>query len=202
MAMASHQLEDHHPIKTTVEPLLVAMATMVAMVAMIDVCKAGRLCENRDFKASEMLWHGIKQLLRLTKVTVVEDTDTAQAKTATTELVEVELDTTLRTTPTEATQSQQQAVEMEEVTEMLMVVTLTIFVAPPLQDVQLATTETSQVDELWRGLVKLVEEVEEGQEVVLQDARLRAEERVRETEDPEQSDCHRRCLWKVINFEQ
>ena len=138
MGMASHQLVELQPIQTLPDLDLVVMVTMEDMMELGD----------RDFKASGMPSHEIKQLMKVRMVKVVEELHTREVTTATMELVEVELDTTLRTTPTKATETKHQVVEMAEVTEMLMV-TLTISVALPLQDVQLATVaETSQSDEL------------------------------------------------------
>ena len=88
-----------------------------------------------------------QMMVRMAKA--VEQIDTTQAKTATTELVEVDLDTTPRKTPTEATGTQHQVAEPDERgVEMAMVATLTRSLRTlPLQDVQLAT-ETSRSDEL------------------------------------------------------
>lgn len=135
--IVSHRL-DLPIIKTTVDPDLEAMVTTVAMTAL----------GARDFRDLENQLHETKQQMTLRMVEVVEEMLSAGAKTTTTELVEVELDTTLKTTLTGATETQHQVVEIDEVTEMEMVVTLTISVALPLQDVQLAMpTETSQWDE-------------------------------------------------------
>lgn len=138
--MVSHQLEDLQPIRTTdtvAQRLVVAMVTTVAMMELGD----------RDSRASGMQLQEIKQQMMVRMVKVLEEILTTVAKTPTTELVEVELDTTSRTTPTEATENQHQVVEPDEAVEMVMAVTLTIS-ALPLQDVQLAATETHQSAEL------------------------------------------------------
>jgi sugar phosphate isomerase/epimerase len=140
---------------------------------------------GRDSRALETLLPDAEQQMMVKMAKVVEQIDTTLAKMATKEAVEVDLDTTPRKTPTEATEMQQLAAEADERgVEMAMLATLTIFLRTlPLQDVQQAI-ETSQSGELSIELAKAAEEMIEHQEVANNSARPREDPRAaREAEE-------------------